>query len=220
MSVRLKRPRATLLIVATIVFALSSAELVARASGPRPLGAGELVWWDEFRQGKLVELMKLIAVDGPIRLGGGELAPGFKTPEPVPASSQHLGFIWPVGSGAEITSRFGYRRDPLNPRVAQFHHGLDIRCSIGETIRSAHHGVVAGSGFSAVYGNWVIVDHDYSFRTFYGHLSSVTAPKGTRVARGDPIARCGATGRVTGAHLHFSVRHTQGVFDPLAFLPR
>lgn len=220
MSVHARLRRTTVMLVAaSMLLALGSAELVARASGPRPLGPGELVWWDQFRQQKLVELMNLISLDGP-RLGGGELTPGFETPKPVPANSQQLGFAWPTGSLAVATSFFGYRRDPLAPGVAQFHHGLDIRCTYGSPIRSAHHGTVLAMGQSAVYGNWVLVGHDYGFKTFYGHLASVGVPRGKQVARGQTIAACGSTGRSTGAHVHFEVRHAQSVYDPLAFLPR
>ncbi len=97
------------------------------------------------------------------------------------------------------------------------HYGLDIDGHTGDPIVSATAGTVVFSGWSGGYGQVVIVEsgsHEY----YYAHCSELLVSVGDRVAAGDLIGRVGATGRVTGSHLHFEVRVDGNPVDPLPML--
>ena len=204
-----------MLLALAPLLVVGAAGAASRATGPAVVPAEDVVWWDTYRQERLIALMSAISLEPRL---DGELDPLFEAPEPVPATSRRLGFAWPVGDVGEVSSGFGYRRDPMAPARAHFHHGVDIRCGYGDAIRASNDGTVSGIGYSRVFGRWVTVEHPYGFITFYGHLAAATVPEGKRVERGDRIGTCGSTGRSTGPHLHFEVRHADGRYDPFAFL--
>ncbi len=104
-----------------------------------------------------------------------------------------------------ITSRFGYRTDPINGGDG-FHSGLDIACAEGTPIACAFFGQVIETGFTERAGNYVIVRHSDSLVTFYCHCSQLLVKSGDIIRRGETIALVGSTGRSTGPHLHFEVR--------------
>lgn len=110
--------------------------------------------------------------------------------------------MWPVRGS--VTSGFGYRQSPFGGG-REFHDGLDIAASIGTAIVAAGGGKVLFSGWLTGYGNTVIIDHGYGYRTQYSHNSVVLAKRGQIVRKGEVIARVGSTGRSTGPHLHFMV---------------
>lgn len=117
-----------------------------------------------------------------------------------------------------LTSEFGYRRHPvLNYR--KLHTGCDYRGDRGTLVRAAGPGVVVAARRWASYGNIVIVDHGMGVETRYAHLSRTRVREGDFVAAGAHIGNVGATGRVTGPHLHFEVRVHDNPVDPeLAFI--
>ncbi len=104
----------------------------------------------------------------------------------------------------EIGSPFGYRKDPING-MTKFHAGVDIGHRTGAPIIAAGKGEVTFVGFETGYGLYVIVDHGNGFETKYAHLNESFVKVGDLVNKGDLIAAMGATGRVTGPHLHFEV---------------
>jgi murein DD-endopeptidase MepM/ murein hydrolase activator NlpD len=114
---------------------------------------------------------------------------------------------WPVEG--RITSFFGYRFSPIRrygePWNGEFHPGIDIANRPDTLIRSAADGTVRFAGWSAGYGEVVVIDHGYGYSTLYGHTSKALVRTGERVRRGQPIAYMGTTGRSTGAHLHFEI---------------
>jgi len=112
-------------------------------------------------------------------------------------------FVWPV-SGA-ITSAFGYRRDPFNNNLIEFHNGIDIRGVTGTPVRAAMAGRVSAVGWDNIFGNFVIINHHSDYRTLYGHLSVIRTRTGASVVQGERIGDVGSTGRSTGPHLHFTV---------------
>ncbi len=119
--------------------------------------------------------------------------------------------------GGYYTSNYGYRIDPINGHSA-FHTGVDIIANPGTPVVAAAGGVVAAVEYLAEYGNVVEVDHDNGLVTRYAHLSRSLVKVGDVVMKGQKIALTGATGRVTGPHLHFEVREKGVPLNPNKFL--
>ncbi|NLG32706.1 MAG: M23 family metallopeptidase [Syntrophomonadaceae bacterium] len=118
-------------------------------------------------------------------------------------------FIWPlIGT---ITSNYGWRK-------SGFHHGLDIAGSIGDTIRAAAAGEVSFSGFKAVYGRTIVIDHPDGKQSLYAHLQRSYVREGDMVSRGQSIGTVGITGNTTGPHLHFEVKVNGKAQNPLSYL--
>ncbi len=103
-----------------------------------------------------------------------------------------------------VSSGFGWRRDPIDG-TTRFHNGTDIAVPVGEEVPAARAGRVSFAGEMPGYGLTVTVDHGGGLATRYAHLSEIDVKAGDQVAEGQPIAKSGATGRVTGPHLHFEV---------------
>jgi len=116
-------------------------------------------------------------------------------------------FEWP--RKGRITSPFGQRRI-FNGELKSRHTGVDISGRRGEPVRSAARGRVALIGHFYYTGNTVFVDHGLGVYTSYDHLSKVDVHEGQVVERGQLIGEVGATGRVTGPHLHWGL-HVDGV---------
>jgi murein DD-endopeptidase MepM/ murein hydrolase activator NlpD len=116
-----------------------------------------------------------------------------------------------------MSSGFGYRHDPFSGAGAM-HSGLDFKGPIGTPILAAANGVISFAGVHSGYGNCVEITHSNGLVTRYAHLSGFTVSLGQRVKRGVQIARMGSTGRSTGSHLHFEVRHNNSAINPLRFL--
>lgn len=120
--------------------------------------------------------------------------------------------LWPVKGKA--TSLFGRRG-------SRMHDGIDIRAKEGVPIHAAAAGTVVYADHRlSGYGKMVIVRHGRNLFTAYAHNQRNLVKKGVSVRRGDVIARVGRTGRASGPHLHFEVRHGSTAVDPLAYLPR
>jgi murein DD-endopeptidase MepM/ murein hydrolase activator NlpD len=135
-----------------------------------------------------------------------------------PESSPRHGIpsLWPV-RGA-ITSRFGKRRSPYDGEQVEMHPGLDIRARHGAPVTAGGDGKVVFAGRDAGYGRLVIIEHTRDIDTFYAHLSAVHVREGDYVRRGEVIGAVGATGRATGAHLHYEVRVAGRPVDPHRYL--
>lgn len=119
--------------------------------------------------------------------------------------------------GTEISSTFGHRSDPLNQKQA-FHEGLDFRGNVGDPVAATGGGRVVESAYAPDYGNYVLISHGNGLETFFAHLSKREVKQGAVVAKGQIIGRVGKTGRSTGAHLHYEIRHKKQPIDPLKFI--
>lgn len=116
-----------------------------------------------------------------------------------------------------ISSGFGYRRDPFNGRAAM-HRGLDFRGARGAPIHAAADGRVNFVGTKSGYGRVVEISHGNGMMTRYAHMSRQTARVGQQVAAGTEIGKIGSTGRSTGPHLHFEVHINGRAVNPRPFL--
>ena len=125
------------------------------------------------------------------------------------------GFIKPV-PGAP-TSSFG-RRSVFNGQPRNPHSGTDFRSGAGTPVRAPNAGRVMLTGNQYFSGNVVILDHGWGLYSYFAHLSTIDVAEGDLVARGESVGAVGATGRVTGAHLHWTVRLHEARVDPLALL--
>lgn len=116
-----------------------------------------------------------------------------------------------------VTSGFGDGRE-FNGQVTSRHMGTDFAGGVGEPVRAAARGVVALVDQFHLGGNVVYVDHGAGLVTAYLHLSEQLVATGDTVQAGDVIGRVGATGRVTGPHLHWIVRYGTISVNPLSLL--
>lgn len=118
---------------------------------------------------------------------------------------------------SEISSRFGSGRT-FNGQVASRHLGVDFRGAVGAPIRAANSGTVALVDNFFLGGNVVYIDHGGGLTTGYLHLSKTLVDVGDKVERGQIIGLVGATGRVTGPHLHWTARYGAITVNPLDLL--
>ena len=116
-----------------------------------------------------------------------------------------------------VTSRFGSGR-VFNGRVSSSHLGIDYRGAVGEPIYAANRGVVALVASFFLAGNVVYIEHGDGLVTGYFHMSQPEVAVGDTVERGQEIGLVGATGRVTGPHLHWSARFGALTIDPADLL--
>lgn len=119
--------------------------------------------------------------------------------------------------GMNLSSGFGYRRDPFNGSGAM-HAGLDFKGAHASPIRAAAAGRVAFVGRQSGYGNTIEIDHGHGIMTRYAHMSGFVARVGQMVTPGTLIGLMGSTGRSTGTHLHFEVRVGGSAVNPRRFL--
>lgn len=126
-------------------------------------------------------------------------------------------FATPVKSAFRFTSQFGPRRDPKTGG-RRMHRGVDFASSVGTPIYATADGVVTHAGWLSGYGRLVKIQHDFGIETRYAHLSSVRVKVGQRVSRGDRIGGMGASGRVTGVHLHYEVRVGGKAVNPMIYI--
>ncbi len=119
--------------------------------------------------------------------------------------------------GRAVTSPFGVRTDPLLGTAA-LHSGMDFRIPLGSPARATAAGIITKAGWNGGYGRMVEVDHGQGYSTRYAHLSRVDVAIGQAVKAGDVVGQTGSSGRSTGPHLHYEVRHDGDAIDPLRFL--
>lgn len=145
-----------------------------------------------------------------------QIAQGTKpTPESI-YSTDDAGYgkyIWPCDGGhiSELTHWDGGYAG---------HVGVDIVSYYGAAIFAGASGTVTHAGWLSDFGNCVIIDHGNGYQTLYAHCSALYVVAGQEVTQGEFIAAMGATGRVTGTHLHFEVRHGYTNLNPIDYLEK
>jgi len=123
--------------------------------------------------------------------------------------------IWPAHGW--LTGTFGGRSDPFSGEPA-FHQGLDISTDKGQPVYATADGTVDSASYTGDYGNLIVIRHGFGLATRYGHLSAFKVKPGQTVKRGDVIGYVGATGRATGAHLHYEILANGRLINPLQLL--
>ena len=120
--------------------------------------------------------------------------------------------------GTRITSPFGYRDHPIKQQQL-FHSGIDISGRKGLPVVATGDGVVvlAASEYFG-YGNCVIIDHGFGYKTKYAHLKKIDVEQGQKVSRGQLIGELGSSGQSTGAHLHYEVIYKNNNVNPWNYL--
>lgn len=126
-------------------------------------------------------------------------------------STSSSGFEWPVIG--QVSSNFGQRKGSV-------HEGIDIAVAKGVEVNAARGGKVVYAGWITGYGYTVKIEHEDGYLTLYAHNSKLLVKKGEQVLGGQVIAKAGSTGRSTGPHLHFEIRHNGTAQNPLINLKK
>ena len=121
------------------------------------------------------------------------------------------GLAWPARG--RISGIFGSQR-VLNGQPRQPHYGLDVAGPVGTPVLAAAAGRVTLAAEFHFFGKLLVLDHGHGVNTLYAHLSALDVREGDEVRQGARIAAMGATGRVTGPHLHFSLSWYRTWLDP------
>ena len=124
-------------------------------------------------------------------------------------------FLLPMDS--KITSPFGNKR-LFNGQLKSYHNGVDFRAPVGTPVFSSNSGVVRMAENLFYSGKVVILDHGNLIFTIYAHLSKIDVKAGQQVEKGQQLGLSGATGRVSGPHLHWGVKVNGSAVNPIQFV--
>lgn len=116
-------------------------------------------------------------------------------------------------TGGRVTSGYGWRSHPITEND-DFHRGIDIAAARGGAIHAVLPGVVVETGESAIYGNYIRLDHGHGLQTAYSHCDSIIARQGEVLRKGELLATVGSTGVSTGPHVHFEILVGGTYYDP------
>ncbi|MFT7156754.1 MAG: murein DD-endopeptidase MepM/ murein hydrolase activator NlpD [Parvicella sp.] len=115
-----------------------------------------------------------------------------------------------------IASGFGYRMHPVY-KIQKMHAGIDFTADSGTEIFATGDGVVYKAEVMSGYGNIVIIDHGFGYKTRYAHCSAFKCNPGQKVKRGEVIALVGNTGISTGPHVHYEVHYKGQAVNPVSY---
>ena len=118
----------------------------------------------------------------------------------------------------ELSSDYGYRKNPFGGYSGEYHPGLDFKGETGDPVYATGDGIIERCDWYSGYGNAVVIAHKKDFKSLYGHLSKVNVVQGQEIKAGDLIGFIGSTGRSTGPHLHYEIRKEGEDINPQSFL--
>jgi murein DD-endopeptidase MepM/ murein hydrolase activator NlpD len=211
-------------------FALAGVDVQAAA------GSSSLALRARYGDGRAMDLSRTIVVHpAHYRTGSLTVLPKFVEPGPealqeikaeselkariyaasAPSPEWSGSFHAPVSSAP--TDSFGTRR-MFNGKLASIHTGMDFRAASGTVVRASNSGTVVLARPLYYEGNCVIIDHGLGLFTLSMHFSRIDVKEGQHVEQGDKLGLSGATGRVTGPHLHWAVRWQGAFLDPAKLL--
>ena len=151
----------------------------------------------------------------------GEIVESEKTEENIPVNSEiteaSYPDIYPTNCEFRLASKYGYRIDPFTGRKA-FHHGIDLAVPENTKVFSCGSGKVIEATYNRTNGNYVIIDHENGYKSYYGHLSRVSVKFGNHVIKGQIIGLSGNTGMSTGPHIHYQLSLDGKTIDPLTII--
>lgn len=122
-------------------------------------------------------------------------------------------WMWPVPDCRIISSHFGLRNSPT-AGASSDHKGIDIACAEGTNVVASKSGTVIVAEYSQAEGNWVAIQHDEHYTSYYMHNSVLLVKPGDTVSKGEMIALSGNTGVSTGPHCHFAILKDGKYVDP------
>jgi murein DD-endopeptidase MepM/ murein hydrolase activator NlpD len=151
----------------------------------------------------------------------GETVENERTEENIPVNSEiteaSYPDIYPTNCEFRLASKYGYRIDPFTGRKA-FHHGIDLAVPENTKVFSCGSGKVIEATYNRTNGNYVIIDHENGYKSYYGHLSSELVKYGDHVIKGQIIGLSGNTGMSTGPHIHYQLSFEGKTLDPLKII--
>jgi murein DD-endopeptidase MepM/ murein hydrolase activator NlpD len=113
-----------------------------------------------------------------------------------------------------VSSSFGYRSDPFSKRTTR-HTGVDFAMKSGNLLYATGDGVVESVKFELWgYGNQVVIDHGFGYKTRYAHMSTIAVAEGMKIKRGECIGLSGNSGKSSGPHLHYEVIYKGAHVNP------
>lgn len=173
----------------------------------------------------LAAIMKINSIKNPARIRAGhqifipEADPLTKS-DPRRAYLDKRGldssFSFPI-KRRRLTSSFGMRTNPVSKK-REYHKGIDLAATWGSQVSASQKGEVKFAGWKSGYGRCVIIKHGRGLETRYGHLTEILVKTGSKVERGQRIAKLGNTGSSTGSHLHFEMRQEGTPINPMKYL--
>jgi murein DD-endopeptidase MepM/ murein hydrolase activator NlpD len=116
-----------------------------------------------------------------------------------------------------VTSGFGWRTHPVY-KTQEFHPGMDFSAEQGTPIYATGDGVIdRADNLAQGYGNHVVIDHGFGYKTLYGHMSKIATRAGQKIVRGQLIGYVGSTGLSTGPHIHYEVIRNGEKVNPINY---
>jgi murein DD-endopeptidase MepM/ murein hydrolase activator NlpD len=163
-------------------------------------------------------LVNSVAVDTSLKAGASIFVPDAELDWVTRQEINGDLFRKPLKSRYWLSSPYGWRDSPFNTGKRSFHSGVDMAASQGTPIYAALDGKVTTTGYSAVYGNYVIITHHSGYKSLYAHMSQITCKRGNFVYTNTMIGRVGSTGQSTGPHLHWTVYKNGKTVNPLSLI--
>jgi len=126
----------------------------------------------------------------------------------------------PLGSPLDtlhISSNYGWRKSPFGQGWRK-HAGVDFYAAWQDTVYATGSGIITMKRWNAGYGRCIVINHAWGYQSKYAHLYKYFVNIGDTVYKGQPIARAGNSGAVTGPHLHYEIKRNGKTADPTLFM--